>query len=51
MITITVNNQPKQDGVTVITAIRDGRRGGLFALLRHFAAHLIFFLLFFCVFH
>lgn len=39
-IIITVNNQAKQDEVTVNIEIADG---GLFALLRHFPAHLIFF--------
>lgn len=49
MITIvTVNNQAKQDGVTVNTEIGGGR---LFALLRHFPAHLnFFFFSFFCAF-
>lgn len=47
MITITVNNQPKQDRMTVITAIRDGR-GGTVCFASSFCCTPDFF---FCVFH
>lgn len=39
---ITVNNQTKRDGADGLVATE----GGLFALLRHFTAHLIFFVCF-----